>query len=141
MHVGVVAASPAIAVLIFLYLTLDLRSSLHFGGVLAVGFGVLFSYLFFGAKTLLVVLLASPIFCGLARVKSGVAAFGLAAVAGAGLGWLFGQTVMTGEEKSFVEAARLSCAITGALAALALEYAWRAYAAPKILVHHPASAD
>jgi len=126
-HAVVILASPAVAALIFLCLTLDLRSSMHFGGVLAFGFGVIFSYLFYGAKTLLLVLLASPIFWGLARMKWGALAFVLAVAIGAGLGWLFGQLSMTGEDKAYATSASLAAAITGALGALALEFAWRAW--------------
>lgn len=124
-HVAVVVASPAIATLLFLCLTLDLGSSMHFGGVLAFGFGVMFSYLFYGAKTLLVVLLASPILCGVARVKSGAIAFFIAAVVGAGVGWMFGQILMAGEDQALATNAKLAVAITGILAAMALEFAWR----------------
>ena len=124
-HLAVVLASPAIGALLFLCLTLGLGSSIHFGGVLAFGFGVLFSYLFYGAKIVLLVLLSSPIFWALARLKHHLPAFALAAAVGAGLGWFFGQFLMTGEDEAYVASASLACAITGALGALALEFAWR----------------
>jgi hypothetical protein len=124
-HLAVVLASPAIGALLFLCLTLGLGSSAHFGGILAFGFGVLFSYLFYGAKTVLLVLLSSPIFWALARLKHRVPAFALAAAVGAGLGWLFGQFLMTGEDEAYVASASLASAITGAFGAPALEFAWR----------------
>ncbi len=125
-HVAVVVASPAIAAVLFLCLTLDLGSSMHLGGLLAFGFGVLFAYLFYGARTLLLVLIASPVFWGLAKLKSRAAAFVLAVAAGAALGWLFGQLLVEGEDKTIVTSASLAASITGALAAPALEFAWRA---------------
>lgn len=124
-HALVVLAGPGVGALLFLCLTLGVRSSFHFGGALAFGFGVLFSYLFYGAKTLLLVVFTSPLFWGLSRTKSRAAAFVLAAIVGAGLGWLFGQVLMTGEEKALVTSASVAAGITGTLAALALESAWR----------------
>jgi hypothetical protein len=126
-HAVVVLGSPAVAALIFLCLTLDMRSSMHIGGALAFGFGVLYSCLFYSAKTLVLVLLASPLLWGLAKIRWGLVAFGLGVVFGAALGWLFGQLLMAGEGRIHATNASLAAAIAGALGALAIEWAWRVW--------------
>ena len=93
MHLAVVFVSPAIGVLVFLCLTIGVSSLGHVGGILALGFGVLFSYIFYGPIIVLLVLLSSPILWGLTRLKHCLVAFALAAAVGGGLGWLFGQSV------------------------------------------------
>jgi len=124
MHLAVVFVSPAIGVLVFLCLTIGVSSLGHVGGILALGFGVLFSYIFYGPIIVLLVLLSSPILWGLTRLKHCLVAFALAAAVGGGLGWLFGQSVMTGEDDAFVASASWASAISGALGAVGLEFAW-----------------
>ncbi|GIX50492.1 MAG: hypothetical protein KatS3mg132_686 [Limisphaera sp.] len=125
-HLAVVLVSAAFGALVFLYLTLGVDSLAHFGGILALVFGVLFSYVFYGAISVLLVLISSPILWVLARLKHRLPAFALAAAVGGGLGWLFGQFVMTGEDDASIASASWASSITGALGALDLEFArWR----------------
>ena len=127
LHVVVVLATPAIGTFLYLCFTLELGSSMHFGGVLAFGFGILFSYLFYGAKVLLFVFFASPVLWMLAKLKSAALAFIMAGSAGSGMGWIFGQIIMRGENQAIITNASVASAITGVWAALILEFAWRGY--------------
>lgn len=126
-HAGVVVAIPAIAAFLFLCFMEDPRNVMHFGGVLAFGFAILFSCIFYGAKTLVFVFLTSPVFLGLSRIKPVTAALGAGAIAGGALGWIVGITITAEEEQAFMHAARLAAAIAGTHAGLTLTFAWREY--------------
>jgi hypothetical protein len=121
-HLLVLLASPGVASFITLVMT-DMRSSFHFGGVLAIAFGVVLGYVFFAVQTLLLVVCASPICWVLARVKRSSYGFALALSFGFASGWLFAH--LTFQQESYALNARTACAITGALASAVLQSAWR----------------
>lgn len=126
-HITIVLLSPGIAALVVLGLTFDWRSPLHFGALLAVGFGIVFSYLFFGVQTLLFVILFSPILSGVARIKSRIVAIALAVLVGMGLGWSFNALFAPSKDRAQMVIGGVAAAITAVVSAVALQVGWRDY--------------
>lgn len=134
---GIVALlSPLLGVLLFLLFSFSLRESLHFGGVLALGFGVFFAYLLFGLLTVLAVLAASPLLLAISKVRSVFLALFIAALAGGLAGWLFCTLfVAPGETDTYGVAAKLAGCLTGIAGAIVLELSW--LAKPEADSHKP----
>lgn len=125
---GIVAlVSPLLGVLLFLLFSFNFRDSLHFGGLLALGFGVFFAYLLFGLLTVLAVLAASPVLLAISKVRSVFLALLIAALTGGLAGWLFSTLfVAPGETDPYGLAAKLAGCLTGIAGAIVLELSWLA---------------
>ncbi len=124
-HATVALLSPVFACALFLILSFGLKSLMHTGGLLALAFGFVFTYFFFGVAAVATVLFGAPVLWGGANMQSRLISIVAAVVTGAGLGWTFCLILVApGQEPELVSNAYLACTLTGALAAVILETVW-----------------
>jgi hypothetical protein len=139
-HAIVALGSPLLGVLLFFLLSFTPQDSFHFGGLLALSFGVFFTYLLFGVLTVLAVLVASPLLLVISRIRNAVLAFCAAGLAGGLFGWVFCTLfVAPGEGGTYGLVAKVAGALTGIAAATVLELGWRTrwHAKPPPETHEP----
>lgn len=125
-HAIVAAGSPLLGALLFLLLSFNFRDSFHLGGLLALSFGLLFTYLLFGVFAVSAVLVASPFLLAISKIRNAGVAFCAAGLAGAGFGWLFCTLfVAPGEGDIYGLAAKLAGSLTGIAGGIVVEVGWR----------------
>lgn len=124
-HVLAALTAPGLGLILFMMFSYGASGLAHFGGVVAIGFGLLFSYLLYGAKSLIVVCLASPVFWLLSKPRSPLAAYGGSAAVAAFLGWFVGVWWFAGEEPGFIRRVGTATAITAVAAGVVIVFSWR----------------
>ncbi len=124
-HALTALAAPGLGIILFMTISYGVSQLGHFGGVLAMAFGLVFGYILYTLKALLVVCLSSPIFWLLSKLHSPLHAYATSATAAALLAWFIGIRWFAGEEADFVRNAGIAAAITGGAAGTALAFSWR----------------
>lgn len=119
-HLKVAVSCPALAATIFWLLGPDRDALLDLKGIFAFLVTVGCTYLFFGMFSLMAVLMITPVVWAVSKIPAALAGRCVALAVGAGLAWLVCEFTVND-----MPAFQIALAATAALAAAALENAWR----------------
>jgi hypothetical protein len=124
-HALAALVAPGFGTILFMAFSYGASGLDHFGGALAIAFGLLFSYFLYSVKVLMIVCLSSPAFWLLSKLRSPFTAYSVSAALAALLGWFVGIWWFGAEEPSFIRNAAAATAITAAVTGVVLAFSWR----------------
>ena len=124
-HALAALVAPGFGTILFMAFSYGASGLNHFGGALAMAFGLLFSYFLYSVKVLMIVCFSSPVFWLLSKLKSPFTAYPVSAALAGLVGWFVGIWWFGAEEPSFIRNAAAATALTATVTGVVLAFSWR----------------